>query len=70
MAGDAGDLLQRRVEPNAMGSTLDDTKRNHGAADGVPIPRVSCFRYFENLAHGVWGKGFFRKLALALERQF
>ena len=25
---------------------------------------------FGNLAHGVWGKGFFRKLALALERQF
>src|SRR5882724_2489298 len=46
-----------------------DTKRNHGAADGVPIPRVSCFRYFENLTHGLWGKAFFRKLALALQRQ-
>ena len=30
----------------------------------------SCFRYFENLAHRVWGKAFFRKLALALQREF
>ena len=40
------------------------------SAEGVPIPRVSCFRDFKNLAHGVWGKAFFRKLALALQGQF
>ncbi len=46
------------------------TKRNRASADGVPIPRVSCFRDFDYLAHGVCGKAFFRKLALALQRQF
>src|SRR3989454_12312445 len=45
-------------------------KRNHRAADGVPIPRVSCFRDFDYLADGLWGKTFFCKLALALQRQF
>ncbi len=70
MARDAGNLVQRRVEPNAMSSTLAIQNATMGAADGVPIPRVSCFRDFENLAHRVWGETFFRKLALALQRQF
>jgi hypothetical protein len=39
------------------------------SAHGVPMPRVSCFRYFENLTHRMRGKAFFRKLALALQRQ-
>jgi len=51
------------------GHHLRDTKRNLGGADGVPIPQVSCFRYFENLTHRVWRKAFFCKLALALQRQ-
>jgi hypothetical protein len=69
MARDAGDLVRRRVEPNTVGSTLTVQGRNHGAADGVPIPRVSYFRDFENLAYGLRGKAFFCQLALALQRQ-
>ncbi len=43
---------------------------HRGSIRNGMIPQVSCFRDFDYLAHGVCGKAFFRKLALALQRQF
>ena len=69
MARDAGDLVQRRVEPNTMGSTLAIQNATMVTQMAFQLREVSCFGDFENLTHGVWRKAFFRKLALALQGQ-
>ena len=51
-----------------MGIRLSSGSRPQ-SPKGLPPHLVSCFRYFKNLAHSLWGKAFFRKLALALQRQ-